>query len=632
MGIHSNNHHWSPQTGSLDFTTLQSLYREAQLTPTEVIHAVYDRIAARGEDHVWIHLCAREQALAQAQQLERRYRQSPQPWVEMPLYGLPFAVKDNIDVAGLPTTAACPQFAYTPKASSPVVERLLSAGGILVGKNNLDQFATGLAGVRSPFGVPKNPFDERYIPGGSSSGSAVAVATGLVSFALGTDTAGSGRVPAALNNLIGLKPSRGLLSTRGVVPACRSLDCVSILALTCADARMVVQTAKGFDPLSFSARREADSLELTPSTPLRLRYGAPAKNDLRFFGDAEAEQLFDEAVQRLWQLGDVIEIDFAPFRDTADLLYNGPWVAERLAAIQRFYRGNRDALHPVIREILAEADQYSAADVFCGLYQLEAHKQRAAIEWAKMDLLVVPTVGATYTRAMLMDNPLTLNANLGYYTNFVNLLDCCAIAVPSGWCANGLPFGISFIAPALQDGLLCALGAQYHQLVGGRLGATDIDLRHIRDTQPAASSTPTEEPVVRLAVVGAHLSGQPLNYQLVERGARLVCACRTYACYRLYSLANTTPPKPGLVRSEAGDGIAVTVEVWEIPLAEFGSLAAQVPAPLSIGSILLEDGQVVKGFLCEGYAVHDAHDISRFGGWREFLFENQEGRARQDLT
>lgn len=617
--MHCNNRHWSPQTGSLDFTTLQSLYREARLTPTEVVHAVYDRIAARGEDHVWIHLCAREQALAQAQQLEQRQRQSLRPWAEMPLYGLPFAVKDNIDVAGLPTTAACPQFAYTPKTSAPVVERLLSAGGILIGKNNLDQFATGLAGVRSPFGVPRNPFDERYIPGGSSSGSAVAVAAGLVSFALGTDTAGSGRVPAALNNLIGLKPSRGLLSTRGVVPACRSLDCVSILALTCADARVALQTVKGFDPISFSARREADSLELTPSLPLRPRYGVPAKKDLRFFGDAEAEQLFDAAVQRLRQLGDVIEIDFAPFRDTADLLYNGPWVAERLAAIQKFYRSNREAIHPIIREILAEADRYSAADVFCGLYQLEIHKQRAAIEWAKMDLLVVPTVGAAYTRAMLMDNPLTLNANLGYYTNFVNLLDCCAIAVPSGWYANGLPFGISFIAPALQDGLLCALGAQYHQLGGGVVGATGIDLHHIKDTQPAPSPITTEAPVVRLAVVGAHLSGQPLNYQLLERGARLVRACHTYACYRLYSLANTTPLKPGLVRSDADDGIAVMVEVWEMPMAEFGSLAAQVPAPLSIGSVLLEDGQVVKGFLCEGYALHGARDISRFGDWREFL-------------
>ena len=532
---------------------------------------------------------------------------------------LPFAVKDNIDVAGLPTTAACPQFAYTPETSAPVVERLLSAGGILIGKNNLDQFATGLAGVRSPFGVPRNPFDERYIPGGSSSGSAVAVAAGLVSFALGTDTAGSGRAPAALNNLVGLKPSRGVLSTRGVVPACRSLDCVSILALTCADARIVLQMAKGFDPIFPYSRREANSLDLSISPHRRLRYGVPRKNDLQFFGDAEAEQLFDEAVQRLQLLGDVIEIDFAPFRATAELLYNGPWVAERLTAIQGFYRRKPEAIHPTIRGILAEAEHYSATDLFRGLYQLEVYKQQALVEWTKMDLLVVPTVGATYTTAMLMDNPLTLNANLGYYTNFVNLLDCCAIAIPSGFYANGLPFGISFIAPALQDGLLCAVGAQYHQLVGGRLGATRIDLPQITDTQPAPSPTKTEAPVVRLAVVGAHLSGQPLNYQLLERGARLVSACRTHACYRLYTLPNTTPPKPGLVRSDAGDGIAVVVEVWEMPVEEFGSFVAQVPPPLSIGSVLLEDGQVVKGFLCEGYAIQGAHDISSFGGWREFL-------------
>ena len=389
---------WSPSTGSLDFATLQSLYCTDQFTPTEVIHAVYDRIAARGEDHVWIHLCAREQALAQAQQLEQRRHQSLRPWAKMPLYGFPFAVKDNIDVAGLPTTAACPQFAYTPETSAPVVERLLSAGGILIGKNNLDQFATGLAGVRSPFGVPRNPFDERYIPGGSSSGSAVAVAAGLVSFALGTDTAGSGRVPAALNNLVGLKPSRGLLSTRGVVPACRSLDCVSILALTCADARIVLQMAKGFDPVSLSARREADSLELATSRPPRLRYGVPAKKDLRFFEDAEAEQLFGETVQRLQLLGDVIEIDFAPFLATAELLYNGPWVAERLTAIQGFYKRKPEAIHPTIRGILAEAEHYSATDLFRGLYQLEVYKQRALVEWTKMDLLVVPTVGARTPR------------------------------------------------------------------------------------------------------------------------------------------------------------------------------------------------------------------------------------------
>lgn len=617
MRLH--NHYWSPHTGSLDFTTLQSLYRAARLTPAEVVHAIYDRIAARGEDHVWIYLCPREQALAQAQQLERRRQQLQPSWTELPLYGLPFAVKDNIDVVGLPTTAACPQFAYTPEASAPVVERLLAAGAILIGKNNLDQFATGLAGVRSPFGVPRNPFDERYIPGGSSSGSAVAVAAGLVSFALGTDTAGSGRVPAALNNLVGLKPSRGLLSTRGVVPACRSLDCVSVFALTCANARVVLQTAKGFDSRSISARREADSLDLTPLKLPRLRFGVPAKKDLRFFDDAETEQLFEATVQRLRQLGDVVEIDFAPFSAAADLLYNGPWVAERLAAVQGFYLYNQDAIHPTVRQIFAEAERYSAAELFRGLYQLEAYKQQALVEWAKMDLLVVPTVGSTYTTAMLRDNPLTLNANLGYYTNFVNLLDCCAIAVPSGVGANGLPFGISFIAPALQDGLLCALGAQYHQLVGGRVGATKIGLRQIFDTQNVTSFTEAEKPLVRLAVVGAHLSGQPLNYQLLDRGARLLSACRTHACYRLYALPNTTPPKPGLVRSDASTGVAVAVEVWELPLEEFGSFVAQAPAPLSIGSILLEDGQVVKGFLCEGYALDGAVDISHFGGWREFL-------------
>ena len=620
-----DNLHWSPQTGSLDFVTLRSLYRAGQLAPTEVVRAVYDRIATRGEDHVWIHLCAREQVLAQARQLERRQSQSPQAWAELPLYGLPFAIKDNIDVAGLPTTAACPQFAYTPETSGPVVERILAAGGILIGKTNLDQFATGVAGVRSPFGVARNPFDERYIPGGSSSGSAVAVAAGLVSFALGTDTAGSGRVPAALNNIVGLKPTRGLLSTRGVVPACRSLDCVSIMALTCADACTVLCAAKGFDPATIYSRREADTLDLKPPPRHRLRYGVPTKNDLRFFGDTKAEQLFDMAVQRLQQLGEPVEIDFAPFHAAAELLYNGPWVAERLAAIRDFYRQNPDALHPIVRSILAGAARYSAIDLFQGLYQLEVCKQQAAVEWAKMDLLVVPTVGTTYTTAEVVSNPFTLNANLGYYTNFVNLLDCCAIAVPSGFRTNGLPFGVSFIAPALQDGLLSAVGAQYHHLVGGTVGATRVALRQISEPQPETLSSQTERTGIRLAVVGAHLSGQPLNYQLVERGARLVRTCRTHTCYRLYALSGTTPPKPGLVRSDTGGGAAIAVEVWEIPLEEFGLFVAQVPAPLSIGSVLLEDGETVKGFLCEGYAARNALDISSFGGWREFL---QDGYHR----
>jgi allophanate hydrolase len=575
---------------------------------------------------VWIYLCAREQALAQARQLEQRRGQFQQTEGEFSLYGLPFAVKDNIDIAGLPTTAACPQFAYTPKTSAPVVERLLAAGAMLIGKTNLDQFATGVTGVRSPFGIARNPFDKRYIPGGSSSGSAVAVATGSVSFALGTDTAGSGRVPAALNNLIGLKPTRGLLSTRGVVPACRSLDCVSIFALTCEDARTVCHAARGFDAATIYSRREADSLDLTPPARRRLRYGVPATNDLQFFGDTAAEQAFGAAVQRLQHLGDLVEIDFTPFRAAAELLYDGPWVAERLAALQDFSVRNPDALHPTIRTILAGAARYAATDLFKGLYRLETYKQQAATEWAKMDLLVVPTTGTTYTTAALASNPLVLNANLGYYTNFVNLLDCCAVAVPSGFRADGLPFGICFIAPALQDGLLCAVGAQYHRLVGGSLGATVTELsQSVEATQPVTTLSEAERPVIRVAVVGAHLSGQPLNHQLLERKARLVRACRTRPCYRLYALSNTTPAKPGLVRSEDGDGTAIAVEVWEMPTEDFGSFMSQVSAPLTIGSVLLEDGETVKGFLCEGYAVRDAQDISRFGGWREF----RQIRARE---
>lgn len=620
------SHNWSPETGSLDFTTLHTLYRATSLTPTEVVHAVYDRIAARGDDHVWIHPQPREQALAHAHELEQRHQHAAHSWEEMPLYGLPFAVKDNIDVAGLPTTAACPQFAYTPTTSAPVVDRILAAGGVLLGKTNLDQFATGLVGVRSPYGVARNPFNADYVPGGSSSGSAVAVAAGVASFALGTDTAGSGRVPAALNNIVGFKPSRGVLSTRGVVPACRSLDCVSVFALTCADARTVVRTVKGYDAAALYSRPEADALDLTPP-PRRFRCGVPAKKDLQFFGNVEAERLFDAAVRRVRQLGDVIEINFSPFRAAAKLLYDGPWVAERLTALEEFSLRNPDALHPTIRHILSGAVRYSATDLFRGLYQLETCKQQAACEWAKMDLLVVPTVGTTYTTAALASDPFTLNTNLGYYTNFVNLLDCCALAIPSGLYASGLPFGLSCIAPALHDELLCAFGAQYHQLVGGRLGATQVELPQERETQNVTSTLATTS-TIHIAVVGAHLSGQPLNSQLLERGARLVRACRTRPCYRLYALAQTVSPKPGLVRTDAGDGVAIAVEVWEVPVAEFGVFVAQIPPPLSIGSIALDDGDLVKGFLCEGYAIHDALDISDFGGWRAFLSHRAHASER----
>ena len=455
---------WSPETGSLDLTTLKKLYASRALNARDVIRAVYKRMDRF--DHVWIARVPLEKALARLDELDMTK-------LDRPLYGLPFAVKDNIDVAGMPTTAGCKEFAYTPAKSATVVDRLLQAGAILIGKSNLDQFATGLVGVRSPYGPVTNPFDKRYIAGGSSSGSAVAVSTGMASFALGTDTAGSGRVPAAFNNIVGMKPTRGVVSCAGVVPACRTLDCVSVLALTCDDARTVLQAIKGFDDRDPFARTEADKLHLTEPRPARFRFGVPRPEDLNWFGDKESPALFEKASTLLQGLGgERVVIDFTSFREAAKLLYDGPWVAERLLALKDFYAAHADAFLPVTRKIIGGAAKYSAVDTFAALYRLQELKKQAAAEWTTMDVLLVPTTGTTYTIEQVEADPLQLNTNLGYYTNFVNLMDLCAVGAPCGFWKSGVPFGVTLIAPALSDGLLCALGSEYQARLGGKLGAT----------------------------------------------------------------------------------------------------------------------------------------------------------------
>ena len=590
---------------SLDLATLRAAYTAGTLTPTALVDELVARLDAHGDPAVWIHRLSRDELLAHARRVEERGAAT------QPLYGVPFAIKDNIDLAGVPTTAACPEFAFTPAESAPVVQRLLDAGAIPLGKTNLDQFATGLVGVRSPYGVPRNPFRADVIPGGSSSGSAVAVAAGLVSFSLGTDTAGSGRVPAGLNNLIGLKPTKGALSTRGVVPACRSLDCVSIFALTCADAAEVQRVAEGFDPAdSFSRTRP--SLSAFASAP---RIGVPAARDLQFFGDTEAEKLFHDSLARANALGaKLVEIDFAPFRETAALLYQGPWVAERWAALRAFHQKHADAFFPITRKIVEGAAHLTAADTFEGFYQLAALARRAAAEWEKMDTLLLPTAPRPYTVADLIADPLGPNTRLGTYTNFVNLLDLAAVAVPAGLRRDGVPWGVTFVAPAWRDADLLALGARWHSTVGGNLGATSHPL------PPAPPSRPVAAPAadtVRLAVVGAHLSGLPLNHQLTDRGARLVWTGPTAPSYRLYALPNTTPPKPGLVRV-AANGAALALEVWELSISAFGSFVAAVPPPLCIGMVTLSTGESVKGFLCEPAALVGAEDITHFGGWRAY--------------
>lgn len=595
---------------SFDFATLTDGYRRTALTPSAVVRAVYQRIRAATDNPVWISLRDEAEAVLNADAL---YARAAREGIDaLPLYGIPFAVKDNIDVAGVPTTAACPEFCYAPEATATVVQLLERAGAIFIGKTNLDQFATGLTGTRSPYGVCRNAFDARFIAGGSSSGSALAVALGHVSFALGTDTAGSGRVPAGFNNIVGLKPSRGLLSTAGVVPACRSLDCVSVFALTADDVQTVFEVAQAAD--------HADVFSRSARVPQRLprtafRFGVPRREQWEFFGDTQALLLFERSIERMCAAGGTpVEIDFAPFRAAGDLLYNGPWVAERYAALKGFLNGHGSALHPVTRAVLDDADHYSATDAFEGLYRLKALEQDTRAAWRDMDVLLVPTAGTIYRIDDVLANPLALNANLGHYTNFVNLLDLCALALPAGFRADGLPFGITLIAPPLHDAWLCALGAIYHRHLGGTLGATRLPL------PPAASAIPKiADDEVPLAVVGAHLTGLPLNHQLIERGARLLRACRTTPRYKLFALPNTQPPKPGLVFTGDAPGHAIEVEVWAVPVDQFGSFVAAVPPPLAIGTVTLDDGTQVKGFVCEGYAVRSAEDISHFGGWRNYL-------------
>jgi allophanate hydrolase len=589
---------------SLDLATLRESYRKGALTPTALVDLLWARAEELGDPSIWIHRRSLADLRADAARVEARGAAA------QPLYGVPFAIKDNIDLAGAPTTAGCAAFAYTPPDSALVVQRLRDAGAIPIGKTNLDQFATGLVGVRSPFGIPRNPFRADVIPGGSSSGSAVAVATGLVAFALGTDTAGSGRVPAGLNNLVGLKPTRGALSNRGVVPACRSLDCVSIFALNCADAAEVLRSAEAYDAGDPYSRQRA----ATASWPASPRIGVPPPSQRQFFGDEEAERLFAESLDRVVALGaTLVEIDFAPFRAAAALLYQGPWVAERWADLRRFHAEDADDFFPVTRQIVEAAGALGAADVFDGFHQLAILARQTEAQWTKMDGLLVPTAPRPYTVAEVVAEPLLLNSRLGTYTNFVNLLDLSALALPAGIREDRIPWGVTVIAPAWREAQLLAWGARWQAALGGRLGAT----AHAFAAAESPADPPSVAGAVRLAVVGAHLTGLPLNHQLTERGARLVWSGRTSPRYQLFALPNTVPPKPGLVRTE-GSGTAIAVEVWEMDPAAFGDFVAGVPSPLCIGTVELESGASVKGFLCEGHALGGARDVSSFGGWKAY--------------
>jgi allophanate hydrolase len=574
----------------------------------KVVREALSRVKDANDGNVWIARVPDEQVIVEANRLA-----SLDP-AELPLFGIPFAVKDNIDVAGMPTTAGCPEFAYTPHASSPVVERLIAAGAILIGKTNLDQFAAGLVGTRSPHGACRNAIDPAYVSGGSSSGSAVAVAQGLVSFSLGTDTAGSGRVPAAFNNIVGLKPSRGLLSARGVVPACRTLDCISIFANCAADAQTVLDVAAGFDEQDPYSRDKADVSAGTSITPQGARVGVPKAENLEFFGDEAAEKLFHDAVSRARDLGaNIVEVDLAPFLEAARLLYEGPWVAERYVGIQEFFDAHPDAVHPVTREIIGGGVKPSAAEAFAAEYRMQALRRAVEPVWQGIDVMMTPTAGTIYTIAELEADPIQLNSNLGYYTNYMNLLDLCGTAVPAGFLDNGLPFGVTFIAPAFRDRAILPLADAMHRAAETGMGATRAPL-------PADKPEPDDsgDGMMLLVACGAHMSGLPLNYQLTERDATLVRTAKSAPNYRFYALEAFEPPRPGMIRTET-DGAAIDVEVWAIPQANFGSFMAGIPAPLGIGTVELEDGSQVKGFICEAYAAEGALDISDLGSWRGYL-------------
>jgi allophanate hydrolase len=592
-------------SGPFDIAGLRESYVARRLSPVEVATEALHRIAAYPDPAVWIARVPDDAVMARANELAQIDPKS------LPLYGIPFAVKDNIDCAGLPTTAACPAFAYTPAHNAHVVECLLAAGAILMGKTNLDQFATGLVGTRSPYGAPRSVFDKRYISGGSSSGSAVAVAAGLVAFALGTDTAGSGRVPAAFNNIVGLKPTRGLLSTRGVVPACRSLDCVSIFAHSAGDAWNVRSAMGSYDEADDYSRRATDARHLRQETP---RFGVLSASEREFFGDDENARLYERAIARMEALGGIkVEIDFSAFRKAGALLYEGAFVAERLAALKTFVAEHGHEMDKSVHAIVTGAAPLSAVDAFESRYALASYRRAAEAEWAKMDVLLLPTAPTQYTVDEVNADPLALNHRLGHYTNFVNLLDCAAIAVPAGFRNDGLPFGVTLVARAFADSNLGSIADRFHRAEPSGTGAWRDAPPNPRSAIRAGMGEWAE-----LFVVGAHLTGMPLNHELRSFGAVFQREAATAKDYRLFVLPETKPPKPGLVRAPGFSGPGIPGEVWNVPLHRFGHFVAGIPAPLGIGKVTLEDGADVSGFLCEAHATDGAAEITNQGGWRRY--------------
>ncbi|MGP4715782.1 allophanate hydrolase [Psychrobacter sp. T6-6] len=595
----------------------QSAYAEG----TTQLSDLLDYVAGISNDNnAWIEIATPEQLTAQIDSIATQNSQ------DLPLYGIPFAVKDNIDVAGFHTTAGCTDPLYLADKDAHVIAKLKSAGAIVIGKTNLDQFATGLVGTRSPYGAVANSFNPDYISGGSSSGSAVSVANGIVAFALGTDTAGSGRVPAGHNNIVGLKPTKGWFSSTGLIPACRLHDVISIFALGVDDAWQVAQLMKGYD-------KEDDYSRTHPATaPVAFSLGKIAIPDtLEFYGDTESEQAFEIAISQLQTMGyEITPIDFTVFNELADALYNDSWVSERTFAIDQLVE--RDALLPVTRQIISQAENYNAVDAMSAEYSRAALSRRIQQTLSKFDALMVPTAPTIYTIDAVNADPLTKNSHMGAYTNFVNLADLSALALPNLIARDGLPRGVTFIAMGWHDEALANFGHQWQTALDIPMGTSHHHYHSgTSQTQTAQSnqpqsliplSTDDSDSSVALAVVGAHLSGMPLNYQLTDRGGVLSEQTQTAHAYQLFALAGSTPAKPGLRRHDEGRSIAV--EVWRIPKAKFGDIVNEVPAPLGIGNVELADGRWVKSFICEEYGFEGGTNVTEFGGWKSYIAEQSE--------
>ena len=597
---------------NLSISYLHNAYKENILTPAQLVESILQRCVQFEDHNIWIRLLSTSELQPYLDNLLDKTIE------DLPLYGIPFAIKDNIDLAGVATTAGCAAFSNVPNQSAFVVQQLINAGAIPIGKTNMDQFATGLVGVRSPepWGACKNSFNKKYISGGSSSGSSVSVALGLASFSLGTDTAGSGRVPAAFNNLVGLKPSKGLLSMSGVVPACRSLDCVSIFALSTDDANTVLEQAAVYDVNDQYAKAiPFDNNNRQYGLPKgEFTFAVPQADQLKFFGNVSAQQLFENSVTEMEAMGGIKKIlDFTPFLQAAILLYEGPWVAERYVAIEEIITQQADALLPVIRTIIGSAESKKATDAFKAEYEMQIYREQAKVLLADVDFMMTPTTGTIYTIDEVNADPIKLNSNLGYYTNYMNLLDCASVAIPAGFLDNGLPSGITLVSTSMQDRKLLSYSNMWQQQKKLNPGKLDFALA---DTK-ADSIDYTES--IPLIVCGAHLDGLALNWQLRERGAVLQEKLSSAKAYRMFVIEGALP-RPGMIRDEQ-DGKAIDIEIWKMPKAEFGSFVAGIAAPLGIGKVETQDGRRLPGFICEGYAVAGAKDITELGGWRQYLLK-----------